>query len=215
MEIKKTTRANIEKDKITYFLCGLALILAVLLVAFEWSTKKVVKYSDEGVRDADFEEELIPQTQQPEVLPPPPPMPEIIQELKVVEDDKKVKDVEIKSLEDSQNQAQEFVSTAEEEDEEEIFTIVEEMPKFPGGDAALLRYIGENVNYPTVAAENGIQGRVVCSFIIDKEGKVKDVQVVKKVDPSLDKEAMRVLISMPRWTPGKQRGKAVSVKYMV
>lgn len=95
--------------------------------------------------------------------------------------------------------------------EEAPFTIVEEMPQFPDGDVA--SYLGKNIKYPVVAQENGIQGRVICQFVINKDGSIVDVQVVRGVDPSLDKEAVRVIQNMPRWTPGKQRNQPVRVKY--
>lgn len=98
---------------------------------------------------------------------------------------------------------------------EPIFTVVEEMPQFPGGQAALMQYIARNIKYPVIAQENGIQGRVVCQFIIDERGNTADVQVVQGVDPLLDKEAVRLIEEMPRWKPGKQRGKPVSVEYTV
>ena len=101
------------------------------------------------------------------------------------------------------------------EAENKVFTIVEQMPQFPGGDAALMDYLRSNVHYPTVAAENGVQGRVVVGFVVERDGSITDVQVIRSVDPSLDREASRVVKSMPRWNPGKQNGSAVRVKYQV
>ena len=100
-------------------------------------------------------------------------------------------------------------------DETKIFTVVEQMPMYPGGDAALMGYLRDNIHYPTVAAENGVQGRVVVGFVVERDGSITDVKVLRSVDPSLDREAMRVVKSMPRWTPGKQNGSAVRVKYQV
>ena len=100
-------------------------------------------------------------------------------------------------------------------EEEKVFDVVEQMPSFPGGDAALMNWLRNNVRYPAVAEENGIQGRVVVSFVVERNGSIPDVQVVKSVDPSLDKEASRVVKSMPNWIPGKQNGSAVRVKYNV
>ena len=96
-----------------------------------------------------------------------------------------------------------------------VFTVVEQMPSFPGGDAALMSYFANNIHYPTVAAENGVQGHVVVGFVVECDGSITDVSVLRGVDPSLDREAMRVVKSMPRWTPGKQNGSAVRVKYQV
>ena len=101
------------------------------------------------------------------------------------------------------------------EEETKVFDVVEQMPSFPGGTAALMQYLSSNIKYPVVAEENGVQGRVVCTFVVEKDGSITDVRVVKSVDPSLDKEAMRVVKSMPKWIPGKQNGSAVRVKYTV
>ena len=100
-------------------------------------------------------------------------------------------------------------------EENKVFDVVEQMPSFPGGPQALLQYLNSNVKYPVVAQENGVQGRVVISFVVEKDGSVTDVQVAKSVDPSRDKEAQRVVKSMPHWIPGKQNGSAVRVKYVV
>ena len=99
--------------------------------------------------------------------------------------------------------------------ENKVFDVVEQMPSFPGGNDALMKYLSDNVKYPVVAQENGVQGRVVVSFVVEKDGSITDVKVVRSVDPSLDKEAQRVVKSMPRWIPGKQNGSAVRVKYNV
>ena len=100
-------------------------------------------------------------------------------------------------------------------EETKIFTVVEQMPMYPGGDAALMGYLRDNIHYPTVAAENGVQGRVVVGFVVERDGSITDVNILRGVDPSLDREAMRVVKSMPKWTPGKQNGSAVRVKYQV
>ena len=100
-------------------------------------------------------------------------------------------------------------------EETKIFTVVEQMPMYPGGDAALMGYLRDNIKYPPVAAENGVQGRVVVGFVVERDGSITDVNILRGVDPSLDREAMRVVKSMPRWNPGKQNGSAVRVKYQV
>ena len=100
-------------------------------------------------------------------------------------------------------------------EETKVFDVVEQMPSFPGGPSALMQYLSSNIKYPVVAEENGIQGRVIATFVVERDGSITDVKVVKSVDPSLDKEAVRVLKSMPKWIPGKQNGQAVRVKYTV
>ena len=96
-----------------------------------------------------------------------------------------------------------------------VFDVVEEMPSFPGGSAALMSYLSSNTKYPVVAQENGVQGRVIVSFVVERDGSISDVKVARSVDPSLDREAQRVVKSMPRWSPGKQNGSTVRVKYTV
>ena len=99
------------------------------------------------------------------------------------------------------------------EEETKVFDVVEQMPSYPGGMSALMQYLSNNIKYPVIAEENGIQGRVICTFVVERDGSITDVRVAKSVDPSLDKEAMRVVKAMPRWIPGKQNGSAVRVKY--
>ena len=101
------------------------------------------------------------------------------------------------------------------EDATKVFDVVEEMPSFPGGNGALMSYLNGNTKYPVVAQENGVQGKVIISFVVERDGSISDVRVARSVDPSLDREAQRVVKSMPRWTPGKQNGQTVRVKYTV
>ncbi|MBQ0074945.1 MAG: energy transducer TonB [Prevotella sp.] len=99
------------------------------------------------------------------------------------------------------------------EEENKVFDVVEQMPSYPGGMGALMQYLSSHIKYPVIAEENGIQGRVICTFVVERDGSITDVRIAKSVDPSLDKEAVRVVSSMPRWIPGKQNGSAVRVKY--
>jgi len=110
---------------------------------------------------------------------------------------------------------QKVVDEVPDETATKVFDVVEQMPSFPGGDAALMSFLNKNIKYPVIAEENGIQGRVVATFVVERDGSITDVKVIKSVDPSLDKEAVRVLKSMPKWIPGKQNGQAVRVKYTV
>lgn len=220
MQIKKSQKASLEDKKIIYVLMGFVFVLSVCYVAFEWTEKEVTKYE---VQDTDFlfEEEVeIQQTQQQETTPPPPP-PAVqeVEVLNVVEDDVETETIEINAEDDKETEvviAPPVEAPVEEEEEEVVFVVVETMPEFPGGQQALFKYLSENVKYPVIAQENGIQGRVICQFVVNKDGAIVDVEVVRSGgDPSLDKEAMRVIKSMPKWNPGKQRGKAVRVKYTV
>lgn len=222
MEVKKSPKANLEPRKLTWQLLGFVMVLAFLFVAFEWSRRDVKIDTSQAVRDIAFEEEIMPITEQLE-LPPPPPaevptqVPEI---LNVVEDDEEVADVKIQSDEDLGQKveiktyvAPTIIEKAPQEDE--IFMVVEDMPEPPGGIAELMKFLGKNIKYPTIAQENGIQGRVVVEFVVNRDGSIVDPKVVRGVDPSLDKEAVRVIMSMPKWKPGKQGGKTVRVKYTV
>ena len=219
MQLKKSPKASLEDKKLTYVLMGLVLVLSICYVAFEWTEKEVTKYE---VTDTDFffEEEIdIQQTTQETPPPPPPPAVQEVEVLNVVEDDVETETIEINTEDDKDVEvviAPPVEAPVEEEEEEVIFMVVETMPEFPGGQQALFKYLGENVKYPVIAQENGIQGRVICQFVVNKDGSIVDVVVVRSSgEPSLDKEALRVINSMPKWKPGKQRGKPVRVKYTV
>lgn len=194
-----------------------------MFVGFEWTTRDVmVVQASEGVADIIAEEEVeITRSENTPPPPPPPAAPVVTEVLNVVDDDVELEQQDILTSEDSQQEAQVAVYTppAVEEEEEEaaqtIFTVVEEMPEFPGGQAELLKYLAKSIKYPVIAQENGVQGRVVCSFVVNRDGSIVDAEVVRGVDPSLDKEALRVITTMPKWKPGKQRGKPVRVKYTV
>ncbi len=223
MEIKKSPKADLEKGKTLGILMGMVVGLAVLFVGFEWGTKDIqIVTASDGVQDIIAEEEIeITRPENTPPPPPPPPAPVVTEVLNVVEDDVELEQQDIVTSEDNQKEAQvqTYVAPAVVEEEEEsaqqIFTVVEEMPKFPGGDAELLKFIAKSIKYPVIAQENGIQGRVICSFVVNRDGSVVDAEVLRGVDPSLDKEALRVISTMPKWTPGKQRGKPVRVKYTV
>ena len=218
MQLKKSPNASLEDKKLTYVLIGLVLVLSICYVAFEWTEKEVTKYE---VTDTDFffEEEIDIQQTTQETPPPPPPAVQEVEVLNVVEDDVETETIEINTEDDKDVEvviAPPVEAPVEEEEEEVIFMVVETMPEFPGGQQALFKYLGENVKYPVIAQENGIQGRVICQFVVNKDGSIVDVVVVRSSgEPSLDKEALRVINSMPKWKPGKQRGKPVRVKYTV
>lgn len=223
MEVKKTPKADLENKKSTWLLVGYVIVLAFMFIAFEWTERDVKIDTSQAVTDLVFEEEIeIPITEQPKQLPPPPQeAPSIAETLTIVDDDTEVEETEIASTEET-GQAMEIKYVAptveEEEDPEEqtIFEVVEQMPEFPnGGMAGLMQFLSKNIKYPTIAQENGIQGRVTVQFVVNKDGSIVDAKVLRGVDPYLDKEALRVVNSMPKWKPGMQRGKPVRVKYTV
>ena len=219
MQLKKNPQASLEDKKLTYVLIGLAFVLSICYVAFEWTEKEVTKYE---VADTEFlfEDEIdIQQTTQETPPPPPPPAVQEVEVLNVVEDDVETETIEINTEDDKDVEvviAPPVEAPVEEEEEDVIFQVVETMPEFPGGPQALFKYISDNVKYPVIAQENGIQGRVICQFVVNKDGSIVDVVAVRSSgEASLDKEAIRVIKSMPKWKPGKQRGKPVRVKYTV
>lgn len=223
MEIKKTKKADLENKKSTWMLIGYVIILGIMFVAFEWSKRDVKVDLSGAISDLVIEEELdIPITEQPEDVPPPPPppAPQVIEELTIVQDDVEVEETEIMSTEELGQQVEiKYVAPAEEEEEPEeqqIFEIVEESPEFPnGGMSGLMQYLSKNIKYPAIAQENGTQGRVIVQFVVNKDGSIVDAKVMRSVDPYLDKEALRVISGMPKWKPGKQRGKAVRCRFTV
>ena len=226
MEIKKSPKANLEKDKSTGFLIGIVFGLAVLFVGFEWGEKDVEISVNTGF-SAVIEEEEIESTEQEEEIPPPPEpepepekAPEVINE---VENTVEVEHVEIASTEDDFNKAQvdtyvapSAVEEVEEEyDDDYIHQNVEIRPEFPGGETALWKWINDNMNYPTIASDNGIKGTVLCSFVVNVDGSVQDVVVTRSANVHLDREAVRVLKLLPKFKPGEQSGKKVRVRYNV
>ena len=216
MQVKKSENASLEKDKLVYVLMGLVFVRSLVYVALEWTEREVTKYE---VTDTEFlfEEEVeIQQTSQETPPPPPPPAVQEVEVLNVVEDNVETESIEVNTEDDKEVEvviAAPVEAPVEEEEEEVIFKVVEQNAEFPGGEKELRKYLSEHIKYPVIAQENGIQGRVVVSFVVEPDGSISNVQVVRGVDPSLDKEAVRVCKQMPKWNPGKQNGQAVRVKY--
>lgn len=230
MEIKKSKKADLEKTRGTSMLIGYIVALAVMFAAFEWTTRDYVKTEPVVYAAyAQMEEEIVPITQPIFTAAPPPPAdaPQVAEILDIVENDEEIVEEKIETSESTTEaisgpvaQVSGPVATGpvvveEASDEGEIFQVVEQMPEFPGGMQALMAYLSKNIKYPSVAQDNGIQGRVLVSFVVNKDGSIVDPEVIKSVDAALDKEAMRVIKAMPKWNPGKQRGKPVRVKYTV
>ncbi len=223
MEIKKSPKANLENKKFMFMEVGLIVALLMVLGAFEWSTTETsVSILEEEVAVV-IEEEQVPITQE-EQLPPPevPKEPVMSDVIDIVDDDIKVEDNFLISTEDDASLGVEIKDYVVEQQEEEVveeeeipFAVVEEKPKFQGKDPnpGFTKWVFSKIVYPEIAKENGVQGRVTLQFTIDTDGSVKNVKVLRGVDSSLDKEAVRVVSSSPKWTPGKQRNKAVRVKY--
>jgi len=221
MEIKKSEQANLENGKFTALLMGFVVALAVLYVALEWTQRdKEIDLSDIVVAEVSLEEEMVPITlPEKKTVPPPPQSVTVTDLIEIVDNDAEIEESIIASTEDQTEYIDitefETIQVEEEPEEEAPFMVVEDMPEFPGGTAALLEYLRKNIKYPSICREQGIQGRVLIQFIVNKDGSIVDPEVVKGVNPYLDKEALRVISTMPSWKPGSQRGKPVRVKFTV
>ena len=221
MEIKKSERADLERGKSTSLLIGFVMALAVMFVALEWTQREVQDDSEiYGVKDVSLNEEMVPITlPEKKTVPPPPAAVTQADILEIVDDDAEIEEDIMASTEDQVEWVDldeiDYVEVEPEPEEEEIFMVVEDAPEFPGGTQALLDYLRKNIKYPPICRENGIQGRVLVSFVVNKDGAIVEPQVVKSVNKQLDQEALLVISTMPNWKPGKQRGKPVRVKYTV
>ena len=216
MEIKKSEKADLEKKRAVFVQYGLVLVLSILLLAFEWGSALEENALLVQSGDTEAEEEMIITRQEPPPPPPPPPPPQVVEMISIVEDDVEIEEIDFESMEADEDMSLDLVVFEEEEEasEEEVFVIVEDMPGFKGGDLNEFRnWVFKNLKYPQIAQENGISGRVFVQFAVNSKGNVVDVKVVRGVDPALDAEAVRVIKSSPKWTPGKQRGRPVKVQF--
>ncbi|MBP6435889.1 MAG: energy transducer TonB [Paludibacteraceae bacterium] len=219
MEIKKTPKANLENKKTMAILIGLVLALGIMFIAFEWSKNEIKVYDDAIQGEFVEDEEMIEVTFRDETPPPPPPpiQETVLSDIIDIRDDKE--DIQTKNFDSEDDKNKKVVIQApiaapvEDPEENRIHVVVERMPEFPGGEAAMNQFINRTIRYPVIAQENGIQGRVVVQFVVNTDGKIVDVEVVRGVEESLDKEAIRVVKAMPPWNPGRQGGKNVRVKY--
>ena len=217
MEEKKSPKANLENKKLMFTQIGLIISLAVAWVVFEIKSYDKLEFTDVGRTVEVLEEEMVEITKQ-EQKPQPVEVPKQTTQIQVVEDDVEVDDVEINAEVDQNEVIEEYIAPEVEEEEvveAEIFTIVEEMPEFPGGMQKLADYLAKNIKYPQMARESGIQGRVFVNFVVEPDGHVSNVNVMRSLGGGCDEEAMRVVKAMPKWKPGKQRGKAVRVSYIL
>ena len=220
MEIKKSEKANLENKKLLFLELGLIVSLGITWFAFEWTSKETNVAVLEETTEVVLEEEIIPITQE---TPPPPPsapkIPVLSDQIDIVDDEIEIEDDMFMNLEDDASlgvEIMDYVEVEEEVVEEEAipFQLVEEKPSFQGGDAnQFSKWVNSRLEYPEIAKENGVQGRVTLQFTVEKDGSVTKVKVLRGVDPSLDKEAVRVVSMSPKWKPGKQRDRAVPVTY--
>ncbi|MDO9511387.1 MAG: energy transducer TonB [Bacteroidales bacterium] len=213
---KKSPKADLETKKGTFFQFGMVIALCLVLLGFEWKSYDKISFDDMSKQIVDIPEEMVQITQQntPPPAPIPPPQTTV---LNIVENNVEIEnDLKIDAEADQLTEIQAYVPTKKvEEDivEQEIFTVVEAMPEFPGGDAARMKFLQENMKYPQMARESGIQGTVYVTFVVEPAGSVTGVRVLRGIGGGCDEEAIRVVKAMPRWTPGKQRGKPVRVQF--
>ena len=198
---------------------GMIIALLIAWLAFEHKSydKREI---DESLlnREIVLDEEMVEITKQEEQKPQPVEVPKQTTQLEIVQDDVETEDLNINAEVEQNEVIEEYVApevVEEEVVEQEIFQIVEEMPAFPGGEAKLMEYVGKNIKYPQIARETGIQGRVFIGFVVEPDGSVSNVKLLRGIGGGCDEEAMRVVKSMPKWKPGKQRGKAVRVSYQI
>ena len=210
MQLKKNPKVDLEKKRSLYLQIGFIIALLLVYAAFEYKNYDKSSYNLGDLNLDDLEEEIIPITKQEQKPPPPPPPPPEI--IEIVEDEVEIE--EELEIEDTESDEDEIIEI-EEEDDDEFFMVVENMPEFPGGDLGLMKYIQKNVKYPPIAKEYNITGKVYVQFIVDKSGTVTNVKVVRGVDKNLDAEAVRVVKSLPKYKPGKQRGKPVRVMFTI
>lgn len=224
MEVKKLSVVDLEDKKLTNYLIGLVIVIATFYATLEFGTREVVERVYDNFSDIFDDNTEIVSTTMEQPLPPPPPAvtKSISDELILVDDDSQEENNMISSEDLGAAvvaPTPKVVEVAKVPDEviedNEIFKIVEKMPEFPGGMTACLKFLANNIKYPAIAQESNIQGKVIIQFVVNKDGSIVDPVVVRSVDPHLDKEALRVISMMPKWTPGMQRGKPVRVKYTV
>ena len=221
MEIKKSVKASLENKRLLFTEIGFVIALLVVYGAFEYSSKEKAASILDGDNQIVEVEDMVPITQE---TPPPPPeapkIPILSDQIDIVDDEIKVDDDMFMNLEDNANMGVEIMDYVEETKEEVVeeeaipFQLVEEKPSFNGGDAnEFSKWVNSKLVYPEIAKENGVQSRVTLQFTVNADGTVSNVKVLRGVDSSLDKEAVRVVSSSPKWKPGKQRDRAVKVTY--
>jgi protein TonB len=216
MEPKKNPKKDLNRKRTLFLQIGLVMSLTIVFVAFEWKTYEKQEDILTATGPVQIDQEIVQITQQEQ--PEPPKAPQVTTILEVVGDDEIIQDEIDISIEDRPDQAAQtyvpvLVEEAPEPVAEEIFTFVEEYPEFPGGEKALYEYIKNNIRYPEVARTSGITGTVYVQFVVEKDGSISDVKVLRGIGGGCDEEAVRVVKSMPKWKPGKQRGQPVRVYY--
>ena len=230
MEAINAVNDDLRGQKTTGILIGYILTLALMFVAFEYTQRDVAVQEEERIYDMVMEEDMIPITQQQEVMAPPPAAaPKVIDPIiNIVDNNTDLPEKEVETTEEI-NQAivstpgTGAVSTAvatgpvgpvvEEVDDDRIFDVVEENAQFPGGDTACMKWLQDHIKYPSICQEQGVQGRVIVAFVVNKDGSIVEVKVLRSPDQHLSDEAIRVVKQMPKWKPARQGNRSVRSRF--
>jgi protein TonB len=219
MEIKKSEKADLENKKPIFIQIGLVLALSIMLFGFEYKSYDKEVESEQTVTQGEVIEEVVMQTKQEAKPEPPPPAQAQTTLLNIVDNNVQVtNDIEIDASDNNtQNQEYQVVEqeTTTDVAEAEIFSVVEESPSFPGGDEGRIKYLGENIKYPPLARESNIEGTVYIEFIVEKDGSINKPTIKRDIGGGCGDEALRVVKAMPKWAPGKQRGKPVRTQFVL
>ncbi|MBR6699223.1 MAG: energy transducer TonB [Bacteroidaceae bacterium] len=229
MEAIKTVNDELRGQKTTSLLIGYIVVLAAMFAAFEYTTRDVIVKEEGKIYESIvLEEDMIPITQQQEIVAPPPAAaPKVAEIINIVENDTELPEEEIETSEEVNQAITTVVGTGapsavatgpvgpvvEEVDDDRIWDAVEENASFPGGEAACLKWIQENLRYPTICQEQGVQGRVMVSFVVNRDGSIVDIRVLRSPDEHLSEEATRVVKKMPKWKPAKQGNRTVRSRF--
>ncbi len=218
MRTKKTKQANLENQRNIFRQIGIIFAMGIIFITFEYTNADVPYKEYNEIPEDIIEIEYIPITSHKKTHLPPPPT-AFSNQINITDVSYEIPDdMNLEDITDNKDYTPPilFDNTDEEEvDPDAIFVLPEKMPSFPGGKEALMRYLSKNIKYPASAMETGIKGRVYVKFVINKEGKIIDVQILKGIHYSIDQEALRVIKAMPNWIPGQQGGKAVNVAYQI
>ena len=229
MEAIKTVNDELRGQKTTSLLIGYVVVLAALFVAFEFTSRDVVVKETEKVwNPITLEEDMIPITQQQEIVAPPPQAaPKVAEIINIVDNETDLPEEEIETSEEVNQAITTVVGTGapgavatgpvgpvvEEVDDDRVYDVVEENASFPGGDAECMKWLQNNIKYPQICQEQGVQGRVIVAFVVNRDGSIVDVKVVRSPDEHLSAEAVRVVKLMPKWKPARQGNKPVRSRF--
>lgn len=216
MDNRKTPKADLEHKRSFFIEIGLIVALAVVFFGFEWEKSDTKENTFNTEVKIDVEEDIVMNTKREEPPPQQQQQPES-QVLNIVDDEVAVDDeleIDAEASDETEIEFSEPVKVQEANvEEEKVFTIVEDDPQFPGGDAARIKYLSKNIDYPDMARESGIEGKVFVTFVVEKDGSVTGVRILRGIGGGCDEEALKVVRNMPRWEPGKQRGRPVRVQF--